>query len=355
MKNVTNRPLETGGNPVRGAVLPIFVVGLPRSGTTLTRRILGHHPQILAQGETHYFEELRLGVRADQANLLEDQALRENTRWLYQALGRHRSTDAQIRTESWFTHEDLLARARSAGSTVGAIYEAFIQLQSEGSHGERYICDDTPRHLFQVPAILSWFPEAKIVACVRDLRDFMCSYKNYWKRTSAEESTRIRRLYHPVLSSLYWRSGVNLILKHRRRLGPTTLRVIQYEHLVHEPATTVADLCAFLGIAYEPSMLEIGESNSSFGPARSGIFTDSVGRWRTCLDPAETAIAQTIGKSAMWAFGYSPERVPLAPWRLFVHLVTTPYAFIRALWSNRARTGSMLSFLYRRASSAFRT
>ena len=340
---------ERGGSP---AVQPLFVVGLPRSGTSLTAEILGRHSEVLSLGETHFFEELTSGITPGRVGKMDSACLRDNAYHLYQSLERHKYRDILSQIEDWFSADDLVRAASEGGSTVGALYRAFIRLASDHASHEHWVCDDTPRHLFHLASALDWFPEAKIVVCVRDPRDFMCSYKNYWKKAAAPERRRIQRLYHPLLTSLYWRSGINVLGREASQLPEGRVLAVRYEDLVMAPEARVKELCSFLELPFEPAMLEVERANSSFDVGRKGIFTESVGRWRSCLDPEEVWYAQRLNGSRMKKHQYEVAPVTPSVWGVLRILASSPPAALSAIWSNRRRTESLLTFLLRRARAA---
>jgi len=321
-------------------------VGPARSGTTLTAKILGHHPDVFSPGETHYFEDI--WTRRDALGDLESEAeLSRAADRLMTIFGRFNFPDTQELVDAVIQKETLVDRVDAAGGGYAGLYRAFTQMLAK-SRGKIRICDDTPKHLYYLQAILDLFPKAKVIACVRDPRDFLSSYKNYWRRST--ESERIKSLYHPVITSLLWRSSANALFRHARNCCTDRILLVRYEDLVQNPTYEVKRICDFVGLTYSDDMLAVETHNSSFDePSSPGIFTSSVGRWRTSLDPEEVWWVQTVGQQGMRAFGYQEEPVNLSAIAVFRLFITAPFALGRALHANARKRGPLLGYIARRA------
>jgi hypothetical protein len=202
--------------------------------------------------------------------------------------------------------------------------------------------------LFHIHAIKAMFPEVKIIGMVRDPRDFLASYKNLWKVTAAPEIDRIRSLYHPVVTSYYWRSSLNTLLRHVHYCCRKHIHLVRYEDLVQEPEKAVRTLCDFIGVGYTPDLLAVDNENSSFENAGSGIYSSSIGRWRTALEPHEQWIAQYINRCNMARLHYVLEIVPFPVFSVFAAYLVAPFALMRTFWTNRERRGPLPAYLARR-------
>jgi hypothetical protein len=331
---------------------PIFVIGTPRSGTTLVARILGRHHAVLAPapGETHFFQELwtrrgELGALQDEAEL--SKAV-DRTLTLF---GKWDNPEVQKKVDELVDREALLERTHTLGGGYGALYYAFTSLLAE-SEGKTIYCDDTPKHLFYLHTILDLFPTAKAIGCTRDPRDFLCSYKNYWR--VAVDQQRIGALYHPVNTSLLWRSSSNLLLRHANDCCRGRVLMVNYENLVQHPEATVSGICAFLGIEYSDDLIEVDASNSSFESPAAGIFTTSIGRWHTCLSPEEAWCVQKLAKENMGALGYQPEPVKPNVIALLGTWLSAPLALAKAVRANATKTGPLTEYLSQRLAPLLR-
>ena len=331
---------------------PIFVVGAPRSGTTLTARILGGHSRIFMPAETHFFDDIYARRRILGTPGTEDanRAIAARLSTLY---GRQHEGGYQKRMARLLEDREALERLVASCRGFDQVLSRFMELQMASSGKSRW-GNHVPRDIFNVGDILSLFPEAKIVVCLRDLRDFLLSYSNMKDVVRAKHVRRHRRLYHPVVTTLLWKATAQRAVTLSRLVPKGNLLLLRYEDLVGDPEATARKLCHFLGETYEPGMLEVQNNNSSDPATRgaaSGIFGSSVGRWPQALPPEHAYLAQKIGGSLLETFGYRVVPVAVSPIRLARLILTAPAALISGLHANRAKQGALLSYVARRAAS----
>ena len=319
---------------------PVFVVGPPRSGTTLTARLLGGLPRLFMPGETHFLEDIyhRRQSTADLADRLP--GVLAGLRTLY---GRFNEPADQQRIDTLWEACGF-ERQLSGCASYQELFGTFMTLQA-ASAGKTRWGNQVPRDVFELDTIFGMFPDARVIACIRDPRDFLVSYRDKW--TISTEGARLRRLYHPVLTSYLWKASARAVLDGRSRFG-SAIHVMRYEDLVGEPASQLRRLCAFIGEEFDPQALRTQFSNSSTGERFTGIATRSAGRWRADLPTEDAYFAQRICGPVMERFGYTP--VKLAPDRLKAARIAlaTPARAISALSANRAKRGATLPYLVRR-------
>lgn len=319
---------------------PVFVVGPPRSGTTLTARLLGGLPGLFMPGETHFLEDIhrRRENPADWSEQLRDTLVRLRT--LY---GRFNEPADQERIDGLW-ESAAFERELSGCRTHREILDTFMRLQA-ASAGKGRWGNQVPRDVFELTTIFGMFPDARVVACIRDPRDFLVSYRDKW--TISTDGARLRRLYHPVLTSYLWKASARAILAGKSRF-PDAIHVIRYEDLVREPASHLQQLCSFIGEDFDPQLLSTQFSNSSTGERFAGVSTRSAGRWPADLPVEDAYFAQVICGSVMARFGYTP--VKLAPNRLQAARIAlaAPARALSALSANRSKRGPTLPYLIRR-------
>jgi hypothetical protein len=327
---------------------PIFIVGTPRSGTTLLARILGRHSRIFVPAETQFFEDIY--ARRKDLGGLTDRRSREQVierlRTIYERF--NEPDEDQRRVDRLLSDSAVLATLQARASTYGEAFSAFMEMQMLAKRKARW-GNHVPRDIFNVEDILALFPEAKIVVCVRDLRDFLASYKGKWKVTSPTNVNRLRRLYHPILTSLLWRASVKRIPFVTRRVAATDLALVRYEELVASPRAVVEGVCRVIGECFEEDMLNIDTHNSSGAGERRGIFSTSVQRWRKALSPEEVAVAQWVAGRELTAAGYTLESVDARVTRVIGILVSFPWSLCRSVLVNRGTRGPLMPYLLRRS------
>jgi hypothetical protein len=324
---------------------PVFVMGTPRSGTTLTATILGRHSRIFIPGETHFFEDVYARFKGKP---FRDIAVEAASR-LMTIYGRFNEAVDQERV-------DALGRFLSGPELEGCdsladLMRAFMEAQMRHEGKQRW-GNQTPRDIFFVREIMAMFPGAKVVVCTRDPRDFLLSYKGKWKRESGSNAARLKKLYHPVITSMLWKASVKRIPSILGMVPRGDLKILRYEDLVRDPEAAISGVCRTIGENFEPGMLNVEFSNSSHGMQTRGIYGDSVGRWRSGLPKEDIRIAQTNCRSEMALRGYEEEPVDVAPLRLAQCYLSAPGALLSALHANREKRGPLIPYLLRRGRSA---
>ncbi|MGB7934264.1 MAG: sulfotransferase, partial [Gammaproteobacteria bacterium] len=168
--------------------------------------------------------------------------------------------------------------------------------------------------------------------------------------TVESEVDRLKKLYHPVVTSMLWKASMRRVVAIRSMISSDRLIEVRYEDLASTPEKIIPRVCAFLGEGFEPEMLNVRFSNSSDQNGQTGIYTAAIGSWKAQLSPEEVWVAQKIAGPEMAMFGYQTDAVRVNPLRLSAMLLSTPWALWRALRANRANTGPIVPYLIRRLS-----
>lgn len=164
--------------------------------------------------------------------------------------------------------------------------------------------DKTPLYLHYVDELSEIWPDARFVVLVRDGRDVALSVthlpfgpNNIWAAARA------------------WSRAVQIGREAHERF-PGRVHSLRYEDLAERPEEEIRGVCAFLGLDFHPSMLEIERTDASkivedqsdwFTSIWAGINTASVGRWRKEMPPADQRIFESVAGAELEALGY--ERV----------------------------------------------
>ena len=261
----------------------------------------------------------------------------------------HISADNQERVDNLLTETDLADRL-SAAQSYQESYAIFMDYQMKFAGKYRW-GNHVPRDLFELEHIFAFFPDAKVVVCTRNVLDFLVSYRDSWKQPRAPHKSYdkawLRKMYHPVITSLLWEGSMRRAhVAFYRWDGQVLLN--RYEELVSDPERQVRKICKFIGEAFEPAMLEVDFHNSSQNVAAHGIYSDSIGRWREMLSHSEAFVAQTICRKGMQYMGYA--RATARPNMLAVmwHVITAPLAFCRALAASQWQHGPLFPYLAKR-------
>jgi tetratricopeptide (TPR) repeat protein len=217
--------------------LPVFVVGLFRSGTTLTEQILASHSRVHGAGELPHIQRLVNRVAAQPR-------------------------DAEV-----------LTAAQIADLAAGHI-EA---LRAIGGDAARVV-DKHPQNVFALGLIAMLFPRAKIICCHRDARDNALSC--FFQRFSPEMA------FATDLADCGRRHlETERMADHWRRVVPMQILHLHYEELVSDFEGQARRLIDFIGLDWEPACLNFYETERAVNTpstwqVRQPIYHSSVGRWR---------------------------------------------------------------------------
>jgi hypothetical protein len=263
---------------------PIFIVGAPRSGTSVLRNILNRHPRIAICGETHFHHYVYTRRRA--FGDLRDTKNRRRVVEEYLALKRlHFVTDrAGLR-------EVLLREATSYLALFTCIVKHNAESQGKPRWGEK-----TPQHALFAETLCEWYPAGTIIHMIRDPRDVVASLQRMpWGAHSVVENAR-RWLKYNVAA--------------RRCSHLPQYLPVRYETLVTEPEREVARICERLNEEYFPSMLDPAAhppfpSTASWSErAKEAITTGRLEKWRAELTAEQVSQIEWMVGPHMEAFGY---------------------------------------------------
>ncbi len=291
----------------------VFVVGLPRTGTKLIVDILHQSPddRFKISPENFYLGHfVRPGVREQLSgfgDLEDDRNLDKLLDAMYS--GRFRGTYwERLQTGNLGIPREVLAQSlRSSDRSQRAIYESLITGYPDLSP-KTVVGDKNPGHLYHVPQILEWFPEAKIIHMFRDPRAIFVSE---WRKRTAGDANALWRALHTLAIVVHvtvtWLHAVRLHEKYTR-VYPNNYYLLKFEDLVSDSEKSVRDLCAYLDIHLDTDAIVPRRYDSSLadGSSRSGGFDEgTLTRWRDHIRPWMNQWFLLCGRNKLSRFGYS--------------------------------------------------
>ena len=269
---------------------PIFVVGCPRSGTTMLQLMLHAHSRIALPPESRFLLPVY-----ERRHEFGDLAGEEQRR----ALARFIVGTAQFGDLGLDPAEvtgAIVAAPPTLGSALGTVFKLYA-----GRFGKPRWGDKRPSYLRNLPVILRLFPDAQIVNIMRDGRDCVASLKETpWCPDNLGKQID------------YWARSADASMRAAREYPADVYHQVRYEDLVADPRTHLREICEFLGEEYEPAMARPSEVAPVAVPAyktwhsltRSEVTTARVSSWQQRLTPEQVARCEAVFGDRLEHFGY---------------------------------------------------
>ncbi|HSC18576.1 MAG TPA: sulfotransferase [Rhizomicrobium sp.] len=251
-----------------GAAGHVFLLGFPRSGTTLLEQALASHPAVITMEEK---EALSASVRAFMA-------------------------DPQGHAKLFALSDAALEEHRMAYWRSVAEYGCAVE-------GKVFV-DKLPFHTLKLPLIAMLFPSAKILFALRDPRDVVLGCLRARFRVNAY----MIELLRPMDAAAFYSAYMNLADLYRKAL-PFSMYEVRHENLVSDFDTVCRHVCAFIGIDWSESMRAFASrqqvravATPSGKQLARGLSPEGIGRWQKYADQ----LAPLLPVLAPWVdrFGY---------------------------------------------------
>lgn len=226
---------------------PIFIVGMPRTGTTLVEQILASHSQVFAAGELQNFPLLvKRMTQSPSADVV-----------------------------------DLETLQRSVQLDMAALGTAYIDSTRPATGHTAHFIDKLPLNFLYLGLIKRALPNAKLVCLRRDPMDTCLS--NY--RQLFATNFRYYHYNYDLLDCGRYFIEFDRLVRHWREVLPGAIHELQYETLVENPERATRELLAHCGLPWEEECLSFHQRKASVATAsavqvRQGIYTSSVNRWQ---------------------------------------------------------------------------
>jgi tetratricopeptide (TPR) repeat protein len=233
---------------------PVFVTGLPRSGTTLVEQILASHSDVFGGGETGYLH----------ANVLK----------ISRQIGKPFPLG--------FSDLDQSIMNEAASGYLGSLRAL--------ADGERHVTDKNLGTAVYIGLIRAMLPSAKIVCCVRDPRDQGLSLfqKDFGGAQpycyDLQDIAKYNVLHERMMN--YWRN-----------LLPGRIYTISYEKLISDPENQIRMLLSFCDLEFDKACLAFNKTDrkidtASSAQVRQPLHSGSIGRWRNYQSHLQPLIAE---------------------------------------------------------------
>ena len=259
----TSNSLQRLPQSSRDTQRPIFILGMPRSGTSLTEQILASHPQVFGAGELRTIGEIAQTL--------------------------NRITNSQIQ----YPKNVNLLGTEELDKAADMYLEHINSLVTD--HGLR-VTDKMPQNFLHIGLISLMFPSASIIHCRRHPLDtcLSCYFQNF---------------FAPGLNFSYdlWNLGhyfrlYEQLMQHWKSVLPGQILDLDYESLVYHPPEHITRLLDFCGLEFHESCLRFYNSQrdvktASYDQVRQPMYTSSAGAWKRYehyLQPLKQALGEDI-------------------------------------------------------------
>ncbi len=273
----------------------VFIVGCPRSGTTLLQRMVNAHPQIAITPESHWIPRLfekRRGLTPEGMVTPElIPHLLENPRF----------TRLQVSGEEL---EALLGSGQPA--SYSSFVTAILDLYGK-SHGKTLVGDKTPGYVRRIKTLHLLWPTARFVHLIRDGRDVFLSTMHRALKNPKPGVFDTWEEDPATTVALWWELNVRSGRQAGDSLGPKLYYEICYESLVSNPKEECTALCAFLGLPYDEAMLRFHEGQTT--PRAARPVTPGLRDWRSQMPAGDVERFEAAAGELLDELGY-PRAVP---------------------------------------------
>jgi hypothetical protein len=260
----------------------IEIVGCPRSGTTLIRNMLNAHPEIFIFPESQFINKIWGSRRF--VNYKKD-------RWkMLQVIAMKALNPAIQRAK-----RELFSKAEGMEGTFDDYFREYVDFVKRYNFEKKsYVGDKTPRHALFLREIADNISLGlKIIVIARDSRAVVASLRLRGTVKKVEQGAAT------------WNFFTDHIIRMCADFEENEMLLVRYEDVVSDPRSTALKLSEFLGLEYTDQMLDVRDSNSSYGDERrQGIYKDSLNQWTNKLTHKEIDAISFYTKKGLCHFDY---------------------------------------------------
>lgn len=290
---------------------PLFIIGHPKSGTSLVTSLLDSHKELLVISEESDFYSStwpQAKLLNYQWKLSKDQKADAITNYIvgvthfkYYFRGNVENdisgnlNYSEFPTKKFkeelisFTRSSLYGKRFRRKKLFEAILNAYLLSNVRLNHEDlKYFVEKTPKHTWFVKEIKKDFPKAKFIFVCRDPRDNYLSYKRKW----GDKMSAVR-------FSKSWNDAIGVYDEVHNK---TNMHFLKYEDLLSDPVRVLKELVLFLEIEWNDTLLQptrsgkLWKGNSMFNSGSTSIHTESVGRFRNNIWDEDISIIEFLWK-----------------------------------------------------------
>jgi hypothetical protein len=257
---------------------PIFIVGCPRSGTTLLASRLNLHSQIAVTPESHFFEMLDRKFFKILYYPLTNEKLKK-------FLDRKRLTDFRI------DFNTFIAAFNQTEQKLFNVFDTCMNLYRIREN-KKYWCEKTPQNFKYLKQIFEYYANARVICIVRDGRDVAFSLsKAPWRERNM------------AIPALEWNEYAMYLFEALSIYSKANFLVLKFEEILQFPEKSFRSICEFLEVKFEMSLLSIPSYIPSLVPKwemewKGNVMhpfdANAIGRWHFIDDTFKKKMLNSI-------------------------------------------------------------
>ncbi|MFT6882558.1 MAG: protein-tyrosine sulfotransferase [Marinoscillum sp.] len=271
---------------------PFFIFGSGRNGSTMLNRMLNGHGELFLPSEQYFLGNSIIKFKLYNFLIWRD-LVKIITGELLPSTGSH--------TWDFGPDEVFQALNESSDKSLQQLIDTIYRVYGNKSQSFSKWGDTTPLNTFYIPEIYSVFPRAKYIFLVRDGRDVVASYK--------KGGEYLGKLSDPIIAANHW---MNSIEKYDWLAKRNEVKCVQYEDLVHDPIKILSEICHFLGVDFQESMLDFYKEkpkNELYAEPQHAnlgkpVFASSIGNYMSSLEGQELSTVEKIINVGLDRFKY---------------------------------------------------
>lgn len=273
--------------PKPGFAGPLFIIGMPRSGTKLLRALMNEHSSVrIPRTETEFLPFWvknwnSLGPTSDPADFRRFYRSCQSLPFFVYL----NSAGKKVDPDEWY------ARCRSF--TPAGVFEGLLRTHLRIDYEDTTIWGDkSPSYIGHIPLLRNLYPDARFIHIVRDVRDYCLSINRAWGK-------------HMLRAAQRWADDVSRARAAGAALGDGYME-IRYEDLLENPELAVRRVCEFSGIPFFESMLRPGRPTENIGDAKGtrGIVQTNTRKYETRLGGRARRTIESIACQTLKDLGY---------------------------------------------------
>jgi hypothetical protein len=267
---------------------PLFIIGMPRSGTKLLRGLLNEHELIrILPLETNFFHFLdsewhKFGDLSDYSNF---EKFYNSILQVPYFIDQSKSY-GNIPCKTWFE--------MCKDFSTGQVFESLIRHDVNAPFGSDIIWGDkSPSYIIHIKLLYSNYPTARFIHIVRDVRDYCLSINNAWGKNIFRAAQR-------------WNEDVMKCLQDSKTIPMDSFIQIRYEDLLENPENELSKICKFLEVNFDKTMLKLSKPTENIGTAKdqTGVVKSNTRKYQNNMPPKIQKRIESIAYETLIHCGY---------------------------------------------------